>query len=188
MSRHAFRSQPTLQRSGGMSPLSLFGVIGLAVVGLVIGALVTSLQERRANGIQSPSAAELAPTTTPAAPTLPAPPPSLASARPQPAPAMVKRPTTVPARPHALRVAEAPHAQPVVTPTAEKLWEQQREAYEHALAAYDANESAEGYRWARQNHIRLERYCRVAARRTQAFLQGCLAYVRGEPRPASSAD
>jgi hypothetical protein len=77
----------------------------------------------------------------------------------------------------------AQYAKPALAPSPQQAWEQQRLAYERALAAYDANEKAEGYRWAQQSHIRLERYCRAAERRTPAFLRGCLAAVRAEPPP-----
>ncbi|HKR88742.1 MAG TPA: hypothetical protein VJS38_11270, partial [Phenylobacterium sp.] len=86
-----------------------------------------------------------------------------------------------PAPAHAPRAARPAHAPPaVVTPSPQQAWEQQRQAYERAVAVYDANEKAEGYRWAQANHIRLARYCRAAERRTPAFLQGCLGYARGE--------
>ncbi|CAN7241396.1 hypothetical protein LJR219_000962 [Phenylobacterium sp. LjRoot219] len=62
---------------------------------------------------------------------------------------------------------------------------QQRQDYARAVETYDANERAEGYRWAQQNRIRLNRYCRAAEGRTPAFLQGCLNYVRQEPSGAA---
>lgn len=186
MSRHAFRSQPALQRSSGMPSLSLFGLGGLAALGLAVGALVTVLQERRAPEVQTYNAAALAPTAPPAAAPAPAPPPEVATSPPPPMVAVAKPATRTAARPHAVRIAKAPQSQPATTPSPQAAWEEQRQDYEHAVAAYNANESAEGYRWAQQNHIRRDRYCRVAERRTQAFVQGCLSYARGEPAPSKA--
>jgi hypothetical protein len=114
---------------------------------------------------------------------------SLASAGPNLAAAhVVKTKATKPA--HAKRRGKPAHA-PAAEPAApEKSWEEQRRDYEIARATYDASERQAGYRWAQQNNIRVQRYCGVAAQRTQAFVEGCLSYlhprrVRG---PAKSPD
>jgi hypothetical protein len=169
-----------------MSSLSLFGLGGLAALGVGFGALVTSLQEHPAPSVQTYGAAALAPATAPSAPVSPTPPPSIVTFQPQPILATTKPATKPPAKTHTVRAAKAPHAQPAVELSPQQAWEQKRLAYERALAAYDANESAEGYRWAQLNHVRLERYCRVAERRTPAFVQGCLGYTRGELPPSSA--
>lgn len=186
MSRHGFRSQPTLQRSRGMPSFSLFGLGGLAALALGFGAVVTALQERPVRDVETYGAAALAPAPALPAPTSPAAPPSVAIPQPQPVLAMTKPLAKPPGRTHAPHAGRVPHAQPAVAPAPQEAWEQQRQAYERAVAAYDANETAEGYRWAQQNRIRVERYCRAAERRTPAFLQGCLGYARGERPPGSA--
>jgi len=193
MSRHGFRSQPALQRSRETPSLSLLGLGGLIALGLGFGALLTTLQERPAPGVQTYGASGLAPAAAGSAPaaTASAPSPSPAAPPPQSAPAPAAAPPAVrpPARAHPPRAARTPHAKPAAAaPSPQQAWEQQRAAYERALAAYDANEKAEGYRWAQENRIRLDRYCRAAERRTPAFLQGCLGYVRGEPAKGGRAE
>jgi hypothetical protein len=90
-----------------------------------------------------------------------------AVARPAPKTKPVKKITLAPLSPH-------------------ELWERQQVDYEIARAAYDANERKEGYRWAEQNNIHLQRYCRMAAQRTAAFVDGCLSYAnRGRDKPES---
>lgn len=185
MSRHGFRSQPALQRSRGMPSLSLFGLGGVLALGLGFGALVTALQERPVPAVQTygpPAPAE------PAAVSPPAPSPSgpQLQSPPQPAPLAVRLEVKPLVRAHAPRAVRPAHVKTVLAPSPQEAWEQQRQAYERALAAYDANEKAEGYRWAEHSRIRLERYCRAAERRTPAFLQGCLAYVRTEPPPGAA--
>lgn len=136
--------------------------------GQVYGA--GAIEEAAASVRTSPSAntAKVAP---PEPPAVAAPQPQLVSA-----PAPVTRKAAAKGR--AAPAAKAPRTQPVHGPTPQQAWEQQREDYERAVAKYDAGERAEGYRWAQQNRIRLQRYCRAAAGRTPAFLQGCLNYVR----------
>ena len=195
MSRHGFRSQPALQRSRETPSLSLLGLGGLIALGLGFGALLTTLQERPAPGVQTYGASGLAPAAAGPAPAAIAPAPSPSAAAPPPqsppqsAPAAAAPPAArPPARAHPPR-ARTPHARPAAAaPSPQQAWEQQRAAYERALAAYDASEKAEGYRWAQENRIRLDRYCRAAERRTPAFLQGCLGYVRGEPAKGGRAE
>jgi hypothetical protein len=76
------------------------------------------------------------------------------------------------------RPARAAHSEPAPSITPQQAWEQQQVDYERARAAYDAGERTAGYRWAQQNNIRLQRYCRVAAERTPAFVEGCMNYLR----------
>lgn len=179
MSRHAFRSQPALQRSRGTPSWSLFGLGGLAALGLGFGAAVTALQEHPAPPVQTYGAPSSASAMAASAPTAPTPPPSVATARPQPVLATTRALAKPPVTPRAPRAAKPrPQARPALALSPQEAWERQRQAYERAVAAYDANESTEGYGWAQQNRIQVERYCRVAERRTAAFLQGCLSYVR----------
>lgn len=187
MSRRSFRSQPSLQRSGGWRPSSaLLSLAGLAVMGLSFGAMVSHLQQDTALGGQTYGGSALeetapAPAAPPApadaalqaaAPVLAVPPPQLVAAS---APVAAKTATKA----RAARAKPA-RAQPAAEPTPQQSWEQQRQDYERAVEAYDASERKEGYRWAQANRIRLNRYCRAAERRTPAFLQGCLSYVRSE--------
>ena len=71
-------------------------------------------------------------------------------------------------------------------PTQQQQWERQRLDYERARDVYDANERTEGYRWAQDNKIRFQRYCRTAAQRTPAFMEGCMNYLR--PLETKEAD
>ena len=179
MSRRSFRSQPTLQRTGGWRPSSAFlGLGGLIVLGLAFGAAMSVLQERPLSG-DVYGAGALAPAEPPPAAEAPQPAPPLRLADLPPVTvAVAARP---PARPHKLRPAEPPAAQLASAPAQEDSWEQQRRDYEHAVALYEANERAEGFRWAQANRIRTQRYCRAGEQRTAAFLQGCLSFVRKEP-------
>jgi len=95
-----------------------------------------------------------------------------------------------------LKKARAPkpakHAEPQAAPVdAQAQWDKQQNEYQLARTAYDANERAEGYRWARQNKVRTPRYCRaLEQQRNTAFMQGCLNYASqkssatGAPAPA----
>lgn len=183
MSRHSFRSQPTLQRSGGWRPSSAFlGLGGLIVVGLAFGAVMNALQERPVSGelygAGGLTPAAVAPAEAlPAAAAPPAAPPLLAALPPVTA-EVAARPA---ARPRPARAAQPARAQLASAPAPAPSWEQQRRDYEHAVELYDANERAEGRRWAQANRIRTERYCRAGEQRTAAFMQGCLSYVRKEP-------
>jgi hypothetical protein len=180
MSRHSFRSQPALQRSGGWRPSSaLLGLGGLIVAGLSFGALMSALQERPASGELYGAGALTAPAVAPAPPprAAAAPPPLLAALPPITTP-VVARPA---AKPRPARAAKPASAQFAKAATPAQSWEQQRRDYEHAVELYNANERAEGRRWAQANRIRTERYCRAGEQRTPAFLQGCLSYVRKEP-------
>ena len=49
--------------------------------------------------------------------------------------------------------------------------ERQQRDYEAAKSKYDASEREEGYRWAKSNRVRIARYCRTTARRTDAFME-----------------
>ena len=190
MSRGRFRSQPTLQRSGGRGGASaIAGIALLALVAVGAGAFIGEL----ARGPAPAPATSPGPTDAPAAivasPTPPptpappratvAPPATVLEARagstPSPAPALgVKKTRSVrpsyKARPQTFAAAE-----PAATP--QESWEQQRKDYERARAAYDEGERTAGFQWAQQNSIRTARYCRVAAQRTPAFVDGCLNYL-----------
>jgi hypothetical protein len=166
-----------------MPSVSLFGLGGLVALGLSLGALATLLQERPVPAVQTYGASAIAPAESQPAPTAAS---NLEVPQPQPL-ATVKAAAKTPVKIHPRLAAKAARAQPTVAISPQKAWEEQRQAYERAVAAYDANEASEGYRWAQQNHIRLEQYCRVAERRTPAFMQGCLSYLRREPAPTSAA-
>jgi hypothetical protein len=63
-------------------------------------------------------------------------------------------------------------------PAATPSHERQQQDYEQALARYQENERAAGYQWASDNRVSRSRYCKSAAQRTPAFMQGCLTFVR----------
>ncbi len=193
MSRHRFRSQPALQRSGGGRSWALFTLGLIAAAGIGLGAVVGAALKGVAP--EPDRIRPQAPIDEPA--TSAAPPPQVAQAPPAP--------VTVPAA-AAQALASSPPSAPIAhTRTAtlvramrklkpkpsaasaeparpgEAQWEEQRRDYDRARAAYDASERAEGYRWAQQNRIRVERYCRVAEQRTAAFVEGCERYVRAAP-------
>jgi hypothetical protein len=68
--------------------------------------------------------------------------------------------------------------------------ERQQRDYEEAVARYDASEREEGFQWAKTNRVRVARHCKTTARRTDAFMEGCLSFVtraseRGGSRAAS---
>jgi hypothetical protein len=196
MSRHRFRSQPALQRSGGHGPPAIIGLGLLAAAGLAGGALIGNLVHTP--GVAPDAAWGVGPTDQPAA---------VAAAEPKPVPAVP------PAAPPAVAVAAAPApqaapaelvrakaaaparrprlAKPVRVATAEPAKApadpaQQQADYARARAAYDADERMAGFRWAQQNNIRIRSYCRIAAQRTPAFVEGCMNYLR--PKHGQSAD
>jgi hypothetical protein len=200
MSRRHFRSQPALQRSGGGHVSSaIFGLVLLAAIGMGVGALIREFADEPAPeaamtypGQSMDAAATLAPAPTPSqtGPAAPQAPPLEATPEPPAAPPMVKVKSTAPAK--ASRMAR-PQPVPAPGPAAPQVtWEQQRQDYERARAAYDASERTAGRRWAQENKIRTARYCRTAAQRTPAFLEGCMSYLAparsgGSARPADQA-
>ena len=192
MARHRYRSQPSLQRSGGptvpaVAALSLIAAIGVGG-GVVVGRFLENLPApvpghnagpiaRVADGtpvaVDQPAAALAAP----------APQAAVAQAGAEPdvqtepaAPSVVRVKTKTPAhRPQrATHTSSLPLAKP---PSAQEQWEQQRVDYEIARAAYDASEREEGFRWAQRNNIRVQRYCRAAAQ-PASFVEGCMKYLR----------
>ncbi|CAN7241166.1 hypothetical protein LJR219_000958 [Phenylobacterium sp. LjRoot219] len=185
MSRHSFRSQPTLRRSGGWRPpSSLLGLAGLVALGLSFGAIVSHIQESpitsgQAYGVADSDLGGAAARVEAEAQAAAAAPPLLVLPAPQliqaSAPVAAKTP-----KPRAPRAAKPPRTEAAAAPTPQQAWEQQRQDYERAVETYEANERAEGRRWAQANRIRLARYCRAAAGRTPAFLQGCLSHARAE--------
>lgn len=196
MSSHRFRSQPALQRSGGHGPPAVVGIGLLAAAGVAAGALIGFQMQVPSSpagpggswgGLPVDQAAPAAALARLAA----APPPVVA---PTPAPITAAAAT---APPHGLLKAKAlaavkpPRAvKParvvaMAEPPAETYEDQQRD-YQKARAAYDADERTAGFRWAQQNNIRLQRYCRVASQRTPAFVEGCMSYLR--PHRGDTAD
>jgi len=195
MSRHRFRSQPALQRSGDRQSFRLVGIALLAVVGIGSGLLVGRQSLERAPAVVGtyPGSSTDKPATAgspaPAAPSAAASPQAdLVSPTPRAAVATVStKPVTAPRLPRKVRpqVVSAPE------PSAQENWRQQQQDYERARAAYDASERTAGFQWAQQNKIRVVRYCRVAAQRTPAFVEGCLNYLapgRAKSREQSSPE
>jgi hypothetical protein len=188
MSRHRFRSQPTLQRSGEQGPSAMVGVLILALIGVGAGAWLgqlgrgpapqagtgypaTPMDEPMTVAAASP-AAQVQPTTAaPQAIVLD----EKSGSRGAPPPPVLGAKATKSIRPTHSR---PPQLLAAVTPIRSQAgWEQQQQDYERARTAYDANERVAGYQWAQQNRIRIVRYCRVAAQRTPAFVDGCLNYL-----------
>jgi hypothetical protein len=94
-------------------------------------------------------------------------------------------------RPPSRRIARAagPAALPALKPLSpQEQWERQKIDYEIARAAYDQNERSAGYRWAEQNNIKVQRYCRLAAQRTSAFAEGCTSYLQAARKPRAPDD
>jgi hypothetical protein len=186
MSRHRFRSQPTLQRSGGQGWSAIVWGAVLALIAVGAGTWIGDF----GRGPAPPSAGYSAgpmdePMTVAAAP--PAPQVQPTSAAPQ-APVLEEKSESRGAPPPVLgakatRSIRPPHKKPpqllaAVEPIRpQESWEQQRQDYERARTAYDANERMAGFQWAQQNRIRIVRYCRVAAQRTPAFVDGCMNYL-----------
>jgi hypothetical protein len=118
----------------------------------------------------------------PGAPLIEVPPPVIRAAAPAPpadaapvAPVVrvekaARRTPPAPRRTETIVLASAPAA----TPSRER----QQQDYEQALARYQENERAAGYQWASDNRVSRSRYCKSAAQRTPAFLQGCMTFVR----------
>jgi hypothetical protein len=174
---------------------TIIGLILLAAIGMGVGALL-----REFAGEPAPEAAmtypgqsmDAATTLAPASPAPAAPqtPPLDATPEPRAAPSMVKVKSTTPARtPRKAQAQPAPAPGPAAP---QETWEQQRQDYERARAAYDASERSAGLRWAQENKIRTARYCRAAAQRTPAFLEGCMSYLAparssGSAKPADLA-
>jgi hypothetical protein len=118
------------------------------------------------------------------APAEAAPAPQIVEAVASPAPQFA----SVSARPHVAARTPKP-AKPLKPLLAdfgrpEPRYERRQEQYKLAKDAYDANERAEGYRWAQQYRVRARRYCRDLERqRTAAFMEGCLEHAAGtKPR------
>jgi hypothetical protein len=200
MSRHQFRSQPALQRSGGHGPPAIIGLGLLAAVGIVGGALIGNLARGpapatdgtwNAGPTDQPAAVASAPPLA-AAPAVSAASPAqikpglakpglakpglaaLAQTAP-PAPLVRAHAVASPKRPRPVRAARVAAAEPA---PAQVSPEQQQADYRRARAAYDADERTAGFRWAQQNNIRIRSYCHIAAQRTPAFQEGCMNYLR----------
>jgi hypothetical protein len=192
MSRHSFRSQPTLQRSGGGGPpaivalglLALVGVGGGVVLGKLVQGSAPALEvSYPAHPVDEPATSATSPPPTPQAQVRTGAPVMQPSPEPRVAPAVARIKANAPVsslrKPKATRHAD-------VAPPPEESWAQQQQDYERARAAYDANERTAGYRWAQQNNIRFERYCRIAAQRTSAFVEGCMSFLH--PGPSGGDD
>ncbi|MDB5447157.1 MAG: hypothetical protein JWQ97_2474 [Phenylobacterium sp.] len=186
MARHHFRSQPALQRSGGRTSFAILLWCLVAGIALGAGGLVSTLFSGLApdpGNIQTdapPSELTRPPQDAPLADHAPAesrPATVQAAAEPQASPPPIARskPQTVV---RASVRAKPPHY-PVLKPiTPQELQERQQLDYQRARDVYDANERTEGYRWAQQNKVRVQRFCRVAEQRTPAFMEGCMNYLR----------
>lgn len=192
MSRRSFRSQPSLQRSGGWRPPSgLLTIGGLVVMGLSFGAIVSHLQQNpltdgQSYGVTAQDEAQARSAGAAPLAAAEAAPPLVTVAPPQLTQVSAPVAARTPAKPRP-RAAKPARAEAAAQPTPQQAWEQQRQDYERAVEAYDAQERSEGRRWAQANRIRLARYCRAAEHRTPAFLQGCLSHVRAEGGTAERA-
>lgn len=179
-----------LQRSGGRTlpaVLVLFIPVGLALSAAVLfRAAGADYSERleAAAPLDEPAAlaGEATPPATQAAPlamqstTLPT---KVEPAAAKPTPKARSRPAS------AQRSPKTPNYPLYKAVTPQEDWERQRRDYDRARAAYDANEQAEGFQWARRNGIKLARHCRAAQERTPAFMQGCMNYLRTVEAKAS---
>jgi hypothetical protein len=192
MHRNRFRSQPTLQRTGSRPSIWPWA-LGAAVIGF--GAMIAVESNRFASppapdvsktasssGPTAPNSTVAmtdAPAVVPAAPTPDAVKPTVASnvAEPQAA----RKPP--PRRKAPAIAAVTPPTPPAQAPAPAET----RQDYELALASYQKNERLEGYRWAQANHVARVRYCRDAGKRTPAFMEGCLNYLRKTPQTTGDA-
>jgi type IV secretory pathway VirB10-like protein len=191
MSRNRFRSQPTLQRSGGGGGFGALigGLVVLAGAGAIGAYGLSHFSDRgpapvaEAPAISSVDATlaqvdAAAPLPTgPMAPVAP-PPPQAAVAAPDAQPAglvAVREKKPVKRRPAGPQYPLAASAQDAAVVATAR--EKQQRDYASAIEKYEKSEREEGFRWARDNRIRVARYCRTTGRRTDAFMQGCLAYV-----------
>jgi len=195
MSRNQFRSQPTLQRTGGgggFAPLVL-GFAALAGAGALGAFGLSHLNERTPS---PPVEAQAAPegdmemalaggpapepdATSPIEPVAQVAAPALAAAEPASKPAQHDK---RPAKRRSAAVPQYPLASSADDAAVQAAArERQQRDYEAAVARYAQSEHAEGYRWAKQNQVHVARYCRAAAKRTEAFMQGCLAFVARKP-------
>lgn len=193
MARSRFRSQPALQRSGGRASTTVLGLCLVVLTAAGAGAVVSMAIRGLDDWANRPEAVARIERLTPVVPAAPSPPAQAAPATPQlaetVAPPML---VTETARPRAA-AERGPKPAKALKPllpelgAPEQRWERQQQDYQQARDAYDANERAEGYRWAQQNKVRTRRYCRgLEQQRTTAFMEGCLTYAAGaKPREAA---
>lgn len=191
MARNSFRSQPSLQRTGegpGWGALAM----GFALVAALGAAGTYGLAQLGDEPIRAAEAPAMAP--APDAELALADTPS-AGAPAATAPVIERTPVVDPKavqKAAALREKQAAKRRSAVamyeTATAANdaaddatARERQQRDYEAAKSKYDASEREEGYRWAKSNRVRIARYCRTTARRTDAFMEGCLAFVSRAP-------
>jgi hypothetical protein len=192
MSRHRFRSQPTLARSSASATSAVIGVGLLVGIGVGAGAwLGTALKGASPDSQHIYAAGPLdRPAVVSVAAAPPPAPPAVQHAASE-APAALPQVVLAKTRPPMRRIARAPS--PVVLPVLKPLspqeqWERKKTDYEIARAAYDENERSAGYRWAEQNNIKVPRYCRLAVQRTSAFAEGCISYLQAAHRPRAPDD
>jgi type IV secretory pathway VirB10-like protein len=192
MSRNRFRSQPTLQRSGGGGGFGALigGFVVLAGAGAIGAYGLSHFSDRGPAPVaEAPAISEVDATLaqTDAAAPLPAGPMAPVAAAPAP-PIVVAAVEPQSVRPVAVRekkpvkrrsagpqyplAASAEDAAVVATAR-----EKQQRDYASAMEKYEKAERDEGFRWAKENRIRVARYCRTTGRRTDAFMKGCLAFV-----------
>jgi hypothetical protein len=203
MSRHRFRSQPALERSGGRTPSPILGLCLAAGIALGAGALVTTLyrslapdEPRSVTQADEPTRLGFMQPAPPMEPPAVARPPASAPAAPEPqaSPTPSARVKAGPAPARGPHRAKPPTYLALQTPTPQQQWERQRLDYERARDVYDANERQAGYRWAQDNKIKVQRFCRAAQQRTPAFMEGCMSYLRTsetkgqDSRPAGRLD
>ena len=197
MTRNSFRSQPSLQRTGngpGWGALAV-GFALLAGLGGVGTYGVTHLGRGEPERVAEAPAMAPAPDVDLALADAPS-----AGAPAATAPVIERTPVVDPTavqkaaaarekqaakRRSAVAMYETAAAADDAAIAATALERQQRD-YEVAKSKYDASEREEGYRWAKSNRVRVARYCRTTARRTDAFMEGCLAFVSRAPEAKSA--
>lgn len=197
MARNSFRSQPSLQRTGDGLGWGALAAGFTLLAGLMAAGTygVTHLDRSEPMRVVEAPAAAAAPdvelalgdaasvnapaATAPVIARTPVVDPSVA---PKPAPAREKSPTK---RRSAVAMYETAAAADDAAVAATARERQQRD-YEVAKSRYDASERDEGFRWAKSNRVRVARYCRTTAHRTDAFMEGCLAFVSRAPEAKSA--
>lgn len=193
MSRNRFRSQPTLQRSqegGGSKGL----VIGLGALAVLASGIYLALQQPTpapsrdallaGSQPQQLAGAPVVPTETaaviPPAPAV-APEASLPAVPPPPVPAVAPPQRQSPPAQQVAVASPPPVARPAPanrpTPRPPQA-APDAEAYAEQLEAYELDERRAGYRWAQQHNVTVRRYCADTEQRTEAFMRGCLDYLR----------
>lgn len=194
MVRNRFRSQPSLQRSSGGVPWGSISVsLAVLATAAALGAYsLAHFRDREPANVaevraDAPSNVDqaLAEVANPPVVSVPAFAPAVEAVPAAQVAAETQRPPPkrVAKRKPGADAAPAQAVDDVAVAAAAR--ERQQKDYEAAVARYDTAERAEGYRWAQANRVRAARYCKTTARRTEAFMEGCLSYLAS---PAARSD